>query len=70
MDLGRVQKDARNHDDVALVIADEVARQERFRLNVREYQTLGTWGWKAETLDRIGHNPLRAVEGVAVAAGR
>lgn len=51
--LERVQEDAVRQQDVALPIADEVSTQDRFRANVREYQQMGTWGWRSTTLDRI-----------------
>jgi len=51
--LERVQADAKTRRDVALVIADEVARQDRYRADVGDYRKMGTWGWRAQTLDRI-----------------
>lgn len=51
--LERVQADARNHHDVALAIADEVAQRERFRNDVRRYQEWGTDGWRAQQLTEL-----------------
>jgi hypothetical protein len=52
--LERVQWSAADHDDVALVIADEVrGREAGYRSALRRYQESGTWGWRSTTLDRI-----------------
>lgn len=51
--LERVQNDAVGHDDLALVIADELQHRDRYRRHVRDYQRYGTAGWKPEVLDRI-----------------
>lgn len=52
--LERVQWSARDRNDVALVIADEVrGRETAYRGALRQYQETGTWGWRAVTLDRI-----------------
>lgn len=52
--LERVQWSARDHDDIALVIADEVrGREAAYRRALRRYQEAGTWGWRAERLDRV-----------------
>jgi Protein of unknown function (DUF3800) len=52
--LERVQWAARDAPDVALVIADEVrGREARYRRALRDYQQTGTFGWRAQKLDRI-----------------
>lgn len=52
--LERVQREATKEDSVALVIADEVgAKQGTYRADLRHYQQWGTWGWKAEVLNRL-----------------
>jgi hypothetical protein len=51
--LERVQEDAVQSNDVALVIADELHHRDRYRRAVRGYQQFGTSGWRPAVLDRI-----------------
>lgn len=51
--LERVQGDAKSRDDVAIVIADERARADRYRHDMNTYRRYGTWGWRNQRLDRI-----------------
>ncbi len=51
--LERVQMDAERQQDVALVIADEVQRQELYRQRVASWQRYGTYGWRDMKLDRL-----------------
>lgn len=51
--LERVQDVAAFRKDEALVIADEVVAVARHRRAYREYQRHGTWGWRAQNLDRL-----------------
>lgn len=51
--LERVQGDASEQKDTALVIADERARANTYRADLADYRTLGTWGWRAQKLDRL-----------------
>lgn len=52
--LERVQWRARALSTVAIVIADEVGRQQaHYRRNFKTYQQSGTWGWRATVLDRL-----------------
>lgn len=51
--LERVQGDAKSHDDLAMVIADERALANRYRRDMGNYRRYGTWGWRAQHLDRI-----------------
>jgi len=52
--LERVQRHAAATNEVALVIADERRGSEaRYRQALRTYQSIGTYGWKPERLNRI-----------------
>lgn len=51
--LERVQEVAAHLKDEALVIADEVIAVDRHRRAFAEYQRSGTWGWRAQNLDRL-----------------
>lgn len=51
--LERVQGDAKRQQDHTLVIADDRARKDVYRADMADYRTYGTWGWRAQKLDRI-----------------
>jgi hypothetical protein len=51
--LERVDEYASKRDDLALIIADEVAVPDTYRQDLRMYQQRGTWGYRARVLTHI-----------------
>lgn len=51
--LERVDECALRHDDLALIIADEVDGQDQYRREFSHYCKVGTWGYKGRQLTRI-----------------
>lgn len=51
--LERVDEYASGQDELALMIADEVAVPHTYREDLRRYKESGTWGYRARVLTRI-----------------
>ena len=51
--IERVDEYAERVDDLALIIADEVDGQERFRRDLWHYQRQSTWGYRARQITRV-----------------
>jgi hypothetical protein len=51
--LERVDEYAVRTHDRALIIADECEGQDGYRLDLRQYQTFGTWGYRARKITTV-----------------
>ncbi|MEV2277887.1 DUF3800 domain-containing protein [Nocardiopsis sp. NPDC049922] len=51
--IERVNECAARQDELALLISDEISKQDQYRRELGEYQKVGTWGYRATQITHI-----------------